>query len=319
MNFKCSEPPGPRDNVLLIADFIELMAWKYGRISVGELRAILGREEDEAAGGRGEWDGFDGDEAILTLVYDALYEMDQRVRKCAGRYPFSIEGDTALLLEEKENDVNSLYLYLLLATHLSMDNQSRFGGMDGALLLEELGAEVLEEYLGKSRAKSMVFGTASQHGFTEKIKNLCNQLGERTGPTERALKLTRANDGGLDVVAWVPFADRGPGKVIVFAQCKTGTNWKNKTTRLQPVDWCRIWMESSSTIHPLRAFIIADFTPNDRKTYNNIYNLASEAGLWFDRFRIMDCAANVSDELRARIILWTLAARDQCLDSLAGE
>jgi hypothetical protein len=80
--------------------------------------------------------------------------------------------------------------------------------------LEEISAAVLRCYLGYSRARSVVFGTAIGGTFREKIDALCNAVGE--GGCFEALDPgpVNANDDRLDSVAWIPFSDMRGGKLI---------------------------------------------------------------------------------------------------------
>ncbi len=105
---------------------------------------------------------------------------------------------------------------------------------DGTFLFEEFSAAALKAYLGNDKAKALVFGTSVGGGFSERVKDLCHQT--REGGSYRSVDASgsTANDGKLDAIAWLPFADRREGQVIVFSQCKTGTTWKNLVTQCRP-------------------------------------------------------------------------------------
>ncbi len=104
--------------------------------------------------------------------------------------------------------------------------------------------------------------------------------------------LVTANDDKLDTVAWVPFADERHSKLVVFAQCKTGTNWQGYTTQLQPLNFIKKWCNESFTLDPIVAFFCAE-SPN-RTTWKST---CVSAGLLFDRCRIVSHAsqADVGD------------------------
>jgi hypothetical protein len=114
-----------------------------------------------------------------------------------------------------------------------------------------------------------------------------------------------AKDGGLDAVAWVPFADSLPGQLIVFAQCKTGTSWRDSTTQLQPGDFIRMWIDGNVLVIPLKAFCVSEAV--DRSRWEE-YSIS--AGILFDRCRLVEFSGGISDETISEIRTWTMAAKE---------
>ena len=110
-------------------------------------------------------------------------------------------------------------------------------------------------------------------------------------------------DGKLDVVAWKHFADRLPGKLIAFGQCKTGTNYRDTLTQLQPDSFCRKWLHSSPALTPVRMFFLAEAI--SRLQW---YSTASDVGLLFDRCRMVDFCDEVSPEVLKKVTIWTETA-----------
>ena len=102
---------------------------------------------------------------------------------------------------------------------------------------------------------------------------------------------------------WKHFSDGLAGKAIAFGQCKTGTNYKDTLTQLQPDSFCRKWMQSPPAMTPMRMFFIAEALPKGRW-----YNFTSDAGVLFDRCRIVDFSSQVSQDISAKIEGWTAAA-----------
>lgn len=177
-------------------------------------------------------------------------------------------------------------------------------GIDGTTLLEELSAAILRCYLGSERAQSFVFGTAVAGGFVEKINRLCSDLGE--GGTFSNIDPVQpdANDDKLDAVAWIPFSDGRSGKLVIFCQCKTGSNWKEHTTQLQPDAFLRRWTRDRGfVLNPIRAFCISE-SPNPRHWDGH----AVYAGLLFDRLRLVDFLGAVEDDLMHRVRNWLAGA-----------
>lgn len=300
--FKWPEVPSARASEHELADYAELICWQQGSTSSTALSKLLGRLEDNDYSG-----GVPEEEMTDTDVEESYTEIEQRVIACRDGYPFKImePGYTLRANQEGENHKHLIYKYLLLATRLHMDNNRCHADIDGALLLEELSAEVAREYLG-ARAESLVFGTAAEEtGFREKVDELCKQMKEGDGFVNRNRTRPRERDGKLDVVVWKHFADNLPGKLIAFGQCKTGTEYKSTLTQLQPDSFCKKWLQSPLVITPVRMFFVAEALPR-----GDWYNVSSDAGLLFDRCRIVDFCDNISANILERVRAWTAAASE---------
>lgn len=299
--FKWPDAPSPRADVHELADFVELLAWQDATMSVVELSRLLGRMDEVDYS-----DGVQEEEDELGVSS----EMERRRAACSGSYPFVVDNSGQSVRFELEcgNARHLIYLFLLLATRLNMSEDRRHGGFDGTELFEELGAEAARCYLG-ARAKSMVFGTAADAaGFAEKVDDLCRRIGEGDGFIDRHGGGQGAKDDKLDIVAWIPFADRQYSKVILFGQCKTGTHFRNHLTELQPGAFCDSWWRSPPSLTPTRTFFVAEGLPSV-----GWGRVASKAGLLFDRCRIVDFCETVSVGLLEKLGIWTreagLAAR----------
>ena len=303
--FKWLAPPSPRAHVHELADFAELTCWQDGVTSATALSNSLARlEENDYSDGVPEEDEIDG------RIEEAYEEMERRSEACGGGYPFEIGGQglTILAIQDSGNPRHVVYQYLLLATRLNMSNNRSHAGIDGTLLFEELSAEVARVYFG-DRAQSIVFGTASSKAnFAGKVNDLCFQLKEGGGFVDNSgSRRTRARDGKLDVVAWKPFTDELPGKLIGFGQCKTGTHYENELTQLRPDAFRDKWLRSPLVVLPIRMFFIAealDFS------YDNWSLVSSDAGLLFDRCRIIDFCDGIDAGVLAKVGKWTEAASD---------
>lgn len=186
--------------------------------------------------------------------------------------------------------------------------------INGTVLLEELGAHVLVNYVGGTattdtptgygRARGIVFGTGNPGDFKDKVNDLCALLGE--GGAFRALDPAEVdeNDDKLDVVAWVPFSDQKKGLLILYGQCKTGTSWDSQKTQLQPTAFIKRWMRDPYLYDPARVFIISEASDRAQWCGDVLY-----AGLLFDRCRIVDFCHNVKEDLLERIKEWNRGAQ----------
>ena len=300
--FKWPGSPSPRASDHELADYIELACWKEDFMSVTALSKHLGRlaENDYL-------DGVPEDEEIDDVVEAAYAEIERRGEVIRNDYPFVVDDKGYVLrtLHDSGNHKHIIYKYLLLATRLNMKSNRTHAGIDGTLMFEELAAEAAREYVG-ARAESMVFGTGAQMlDFPRKIDELCIRINEGDRFDNRGGTGRNRKDGKLDVVVWKHFTDRLPGKLIAFGQCKTGTNYRDSLTSLQPDSFCRNWFYSPLAVTPMRMFFIAEALSR-----SGWYEVASDAGLLFDRCRMIDFCDNISHAVFKKIRTWTMAAAE---------
>jgi hypothetical protein len=300
--FKLPNLPSPQAECHELADFAELLAWDKGSVSAREIEAYLSRlgENDRNIGCD------DNDDETAAELDEVMNEIERRATACGGGYPFKLEMEGTVLRHAPNNkDHRShIYHYLLLSTRLNMTTDRVHAKIDGAGLLEEISAETVRCYLGPQRARSMVFGTAAPGTFEDKINQLCRELGE--GGSFRTLDTgsVDANDDKLDTVSWLPFADKTRSQLVVFGQCKTGTNWGGMVTQLQPSDFIKRWMNEPYMHDPVRAFCVVEAVNRARWVGCSVYS-----GILFDRCRIVDFCEKPSSVLLGKIRKWSTAAK----------
>ena len=301
--FKLPNLPSPKAGVHELADFAELSCWIKGSTSAREIIAYLVRIDDNDTN-----EGCEDDEDKITdLLDEVMNEIERRAGACESGYPFTLddEGTVLKFLTPEVVDTRlNVYLYLLLSTRLNMTDNNTHAGIDGTDLLETLSAHVLRMYLGPEKAKSFVFGTSNQETFKDKVNKLCHLLREGSRFHSQDSAPVKAKDDGLDVVAWIPFADCLPGQLIVFAQCKTGTNWLASKSELQPDHFIRKWVRDPFLVNPARAFCISEAV--DRSRWKGI-NIST--GILFDRCRLVECSAELAADTLASIEKWTFEAK----------
>jgi len=284
-----------------LADFAELLAWQKGSASAREIIAYLGRLDDNH-----DNMGCDDNEDDTTNELDGVMnELGRRSKACGKGYPFTLElAGSVLRYNPAASEIRSdVYRYLLLATRMNMKRHSRHASLEGTHLLEELASHVLRCYLGRDRARSVVFGTAVKGGFAKKVDRLCHDLGEGGQFKNPDTAPVDENDGGLDTVVWIPFSDRSRGHLIVFGQCKTGTTWRDHINKLRPKTFTRLWMSDPPFSPPLRAFCIAEAANQGHWCKYSI-----SAGLFFDRCRLVDFCEDLPASVLTKIQSWTAAA-----------
>lgn len=298
MTFRWPHSPSANASSNEIADYAEMVCWRNGHVSSTDvIRDMEKLEENDYAGGVGE------ESEVEVRVGEALVDIRQRERACGDGYPFRWEcNGQVLTMDSNGGEGRLVYLYLLLATRLNMKDSRRHASIDGTLLLEHLSAEVARAYFGQ-RAESYVFGSSNHKSFGDKINDLCVRLKEGGGFRQDESP-PGMRDGGLDVVVWKHFADQSPGKMIGFGQCKTGTSYKDRLSELHGDAFCRKWTMNPPAFTPMRMYFVAEALSRDGNWRRDVL----DAGLLFDRCRLVDYCGNCCSQVLRRLREWTDAA-----------
>lgn len=309
--FKLPHTPSPQAEVHELADFAELQCWINGSTSRREIIADLGRVDDNDNNIGCD----DDDDENSDFLDEVMLEIERRESACGSGYPFKLDLEGTVLRFDKDNRGHRsiVYRYLLLSTRLNMKDDRVQSGVDGSLLLEEISAQVLKNYLGTTRARSFILGTSSTGKFPDKVTALCRELREGTEFRKLDDAAVNANDDKLDAVAWVPFSDLLPGQLIVFGQCKTGSTWGGLLTQLQPETFIKRWMRDPILVTPIRAFCISEAANRSRWS-----GTCLAAGMLLDRCRLVDFCDNLSPDLLDRVSRWTAAAREEVRSKMSG-
>ena len=300
--FKLPDPPSSQADVHELSDFVELVSWDRGSASKREILAHLGQVDDNENNVGCD----DDDDENSDVLDEVMNEIERRESACGSGYPFRLDLEGTVLRHDPENHAQKsiLYRYLLLSTRLNMKTKRIHAKIDGSLLLEEVAAHALGNYLGGTRARSIVFGTAVAGGIKKKVTALCRELREGGGFQSLDDHKVQANDGKLDTVSWVPFSDLCPGQLIIFGQCKTGSNWEGLMTQLRPDSFIKKWMSGDILVAPIRAFCISEAV--DRSKWKGT---CVDAGLVLDRCRLVDFSDHLPLDLLDRVNRWTIAAK----------
>jgi hypothetical protein len=201
-----------------LADWLELTMLLLGRKTAskswvrGQLRQVM------LSGTRGN--DFD-------VTFDELVSEVARRKLSAGDgYPFSPDPvGSGVRLDPDQTHATYAFL-LLVSGSPSMREESRHREVDEAF--DRLIAETLKAYLG-SGCRVVRFGSPPSNGrptnFRDAIPWLAKQLGL---PTGHAPARSHSGDGGVDVVAWLPFPDTHLGFLVVLAQCTIKLKWSKK-------------------------------------------------------------------------------------------
>lgn len=291
--------PNSSDSSAIIADYIELQCLLTQEpISAYSLRSLFSMSDDEI-----DNEGVESsDDLSVEAIEGGIKECEWRSSCCQSRYPFKVDASSVEELEEAGIN-KDIYLFLLLSTRLNMREQKVQAGHDATKLFEELSASVAAEYFGK-HAQSMVFGTAETGTFQQKVEHVISKLNLTSTYKIPQGSTRRQKDAAVDIIAWIPFADRKDGQMIAIGQCKTGTHWESMLTATQP----KVFFESYFTGAPFadveRLFFITESNGMDRWEER-----CKKAGIMFDRTRIMEyLPTHLDNQLLFRISQWNQAA-----------
>lgn len=205
-------------------------------------------------------------------------------------YPFVVKSNNIQLKESLTNH-HKTYIFLLLSS-----NQKYISSIGNCLPndFEEVSLIALKNYLPKS-AKSYIFGKSSGRyvgTLEKKIRKLAeDDLRYKVKATN--FQDNDTGDGGLDLVAWLPFLkDTNQNNIQIFlAQCATGKNW-------QPKQWETIKITNYYIDFKTQVNYVF-FMPYDCRDVERNFSEESDVfdGLFFDRIRILYLLENEIDSV----------------------
>lgn len=278
-----------------IVDFMEFQSVVSAdkRYSLTSLLTTLGIGTDDAL-------DEDANLQQTSSMEEAFSEIDDRKKKSHNKYPFYSTGSAIVLDESVSDCIRDVYVFLLLSTRVNMNQYKIQKGIDGTELFEYLCSEVLKNYFG-AHSKSFVFGTGAGNDFKDKVNNMILQLDERNCKFNYPDgSFQKEKDGKVDVVAFIPFADKNEGKFIAFGQCKTGTSWRDSVVQLNPGNFLRKFTSNLFPFTPIAVFMVSE------SFYDNWRVMQIDSnGFLFDRSRIMEYLPDtISSELLENIRTW---------------
>ena len=259
--------------VFILADFLEYQALSKGKCALNDLRSFLSASDDELEIGCID----EGDDKVLNKLQEALLCCSQRKKEFC-EYPFVI-NEQSIALSNNFNDKELIYLFLLLANRMNMQKERVQEGKDATKLFEHLCRLDVLNYFG-NRSKCEIFGTSVVVNFKDNVDALLkklNVMGEYKQPYGGT---NQQKDGGVDIVAWIPFEDGKDSQLIALGQCKTGSNWQNL---IRKVDFFDNFSTGRPFVNPLYMFFVSeDFGRNKWEEYSR------GGGILFDRKRVLE-------------------------------
>ncbi len=309
-------PPRIDDQPEEIADWAECwsLANRDGNTSFSELWSVMkvgGSADAYTEPGAFEYTEVNDSELAqgeieTANLYEAaaeagFLEISDRLYACGNtNYPFNVTSEGISIREDAEN---SVYAFLLLLSRYGPNAGLRRN--EGAKLFEDVCAHAVSSFLGGTEhfADAIVFGfprRVSHNGFAAALDGLCQRIAEGEGSRSRPTTKDQ-KDAKLDIVGWKSFRDNRKGRLIIFGQCGTGDNWREKRTELIPTnDWCTYWMKDRPAVWPIRAF----FVPH-RLGDRDWFETCVHGGLLFDRCRIASYSADLPEGTIGEITKWS--------------
>jgi len=293
--------PNDRTSAQDWADYAEYHAILHGSVNLFTLTkpSRIVSDEDDVMGVDDDSDRY------LQKIDEISSEIFYRIQVGENLYPFQLEdNDYNLRYIAKSEYSVVVYPYLLLATRANMSKDRIKENIDGSLLFEHLCSMVVKNYFG-DRAEVDILGTSKKNSksFREKLRVIARLLGEGGEIHER--RGHKPQDDNVDVIVWKGFKDKQPSKMIAFGRCKTGTSWSDRLSELNTDAFCKTWFTSQPVLTPIRMFFTAQYFPRE------IFHVrAYEAGLVFDRFRILDyLPEEIDQDIIIKMATWTDAIR----------
>lgn len=311
MSYQLGQIPSPHPTLSEVADFMEFQclvddSGSSSIVSVETAMGIPGDDDDDPVEDSEHYD------CVLSVIYN-------RLLFSKGHYPFEALNRTIRIKTDVDGIVRDIYIFLLLSTRENMSSGKIADGIDGTALFEKLCAEVLKNYFGENCC-SFVFGTGRDKNdtFENKVQAMLDLFNEGKLLYRRPdNEDNQQKDGKLDVVAFIPFVDSRKGQFIAFAQCKTGTSWRDSISQLNPYAFCELYSSPPPGFTPIAVFLVAE---SFEEKWERL--LRNSRGLLFDRLRIMNyLPQQINEELLTDIRKWnnSVIKRYQDPEGMSGE
>jgi len=254
----------------------EILAdWAEASCLFGSSTSISKEEIEESL----ENDGIDNSEEIASNIWQ---EIEARHIMMGNSYPVrTLQGMLERIQPWEHNLAYTFQLLLAMGSYYpEMRITSRQWPSIGKLY-ECVATLVMRQYLhGDAINTGSPRKTGVPSRFSDCLDYLCNRMSEVRG-AQRLYK-SKNRDDGVDVVAWNPFRDMRPGKLIILVQCAAGKDWRSKI-RGSEIS-LGLWQQHINfATKPLKAFVFP-LVCIDNDNWARI-NHESE-GLVLDRLRV---------------------------------
>jgi len=224
-------------------------------------------------------DGND-DEASLSLLYTEL----RRRRSLGGPlYPYKVGGAGV----QREEVANSSYDFLLVCSLEEATFRRTRDWSSSVRLFEQLTVAGLSALFGAG-THVLRFGyppdAPRPERFPDAVDFLARKLNLQRGPGRAA---TQEQDGGVDAIAWRPFADKQVGFPVLLAQCTLQLQYESKGADVVLARW-RNWVTFRRD--PLTALVVPFDLGRTNEAWEDVHYTVD---VIVDRFRLCALLAEV--------------------------
>lgn len=220
-------------------------------------------------------------EYSANLIFDLI---NYRANLFGENYPF-VYKDKSIELKTALSEIQKLYLYLLISSKLEdfKDYKNSLTSDFEAIAFNTLSsflpthAEVYE--LGKNSSLELNKTIQKLKLLSQKIKI---KLNERV--IKKNVSARNVNEEGVDIIAWLPFDDSNPNKLVFLCQCTCGKNWLKK---MNDMDSYHSFFEFYK-IKPIDVMFISYSIMDDENEFFSDAKFKSSGILMFERRRIIE-------------------------------
>lgn len=222
-----------------------------------------------------------GEEPSETIADDVWVELKRRENLYGNIPPYILEYN--LITFSLDYKSNPEYVMCLLLSLFGNAQQPSSTGK----LFERLSCEAISNYLN---GNAVVFGHPSQMKVSDLTQLLHETIIRELPPTDK--------DGGLDVMAWIPFNDYRPSQLVILFQCAAGKNWETKLTHLTLDYWRTLISWKCLPCRGFTAPVVITDHDFDKKAYLG--------GVLLDRIRIYKNTyrKKFQGQLRSELLVW---------------
>ncbi|CAH1526350.1 conserved hypothetical protein [Vibrio harveyi] len=212
--------------------------------------------------------------------------LESRADWYGNSYPFDVNAsEMKISLKAHIEDIHKLYIFFLMCScNTKIVREGNILESD----FEHISTLVLKAYL-PTHAQVHHFGKSSYTDdrytglLTNKLDTLAQDLKCQTAYVAEDFADSDTGDGGLDVVAWVPFPEDNLNFMniqVYLGQCAIGKDWVGKQTDVEKM---------KNNIHFPLGTVSVMFVPHDlRKEDGHFKRNRIRTHLMFDRFRLMN-------------------------------
>ena len=237
-----------------------------------------------------------------SRLMEAWQELRRREKALGKQSPFAVKGTTISRRKTwRAWPEYSFCVFLALRPYYRSLNRTVFGKnyVQQGALFEGLVRNSVRAWGWKTVSAGFTEGNFAR--LVERLPVISNQIGVPVGGNLARWLSDDAQDGGLDVLAWLPFNDERPDQLFLLMQVKSGRDWEESLDQPSLRFWGKMLDFSSPPYKGLAMPFEIDDTTFSRKS-NTL------EGLLLNRSRLLAPAPSgqlpPDKVLRRRIVTW---------------